>query len=235
MNQNTRQRIIGTVVLAVAAIVLLPAIFDGEGSYQAPLQTQIPETPQRPEPARSMPERPVITADSDAIRIRPETQSDPAPTNADQTDSALTDTDTDATTAGTNGSPQAEDAASTVSSSEPASSEPRSSGASSAPATTAADDSRDVTAALDPRGLPEAWSVRLGSFSSQTNATNLVARLQGDGHRAYTRRLDSSQGPLTAVFVGPLVDRAAAQTLLEQLRQNYQLSGLVVRYQIEEL
>lgn len=230
LNQNTRQRIIGTVVLAVAAIVLLPAIFDGEGSYQAPLQTQIPETPQRPEPARTMPERPVITADSDAIRIRPETQSDPAPTNADQTEPAPADTDTDATTADTNDSPQTEVAVSTASSSEPPSS-----GQSSAPATAAADDSRDVTAALDPRGLPEAWSVRLGSFSSQTNATNLVARLQGDGHRAYTRRLDSSQGPLTAVFVGPLVDRAAAQTLLEQLRQNYQLSGLVVRYQIEEL
>lgn len=225
MNQNTRQRIIGTVVLAVAAIVLLPAIFDGEGSYQAPLQTQIPETPQRPEPARTMPERPVITADSDAIRIRPETQSDPASTNADQTDPALTDTE--ATTVSANDdSPQAEVAVSPVSSSEPP---------SSAPVTAAAGDSRDVTAALDPRGLPEAWSVRLGSFSSQTNATNLVARLQGDGHRAYTRRLDSSQGPLTAVFVGPLVDRAAAQTLLEQLRQNYQLSGLVVRYQIEEL
>ena len=191
MNQNTRQRIIGTVVLAVAAIVLLPAIFDGEGSYQAPLQTQIPETPQR----------------------------------ADQTDPALTDTE--ATTVSANDdSPQAEVAVSPVSSSEPP---------SSAPVTAAASDSRDVTAALDPRGLPEAWSVRLGSFSSQTNATNLVARLQGDGHRAYTRRLDSSQGPLTAVFVGPLVDRAAAQTLLEQLRQNYQLSGLVVRYQIEEL
>ena len=230
LNQNTRQRIIGTVVLAVAAIVLLPAIFDGEGSYQAPLQTQIPETPQRPEPARSMPERPVITADSDAIRIRPETQSDPVPANADQTDPAPADTDTDLTTADTNDSPQAEGGVSTVSSSEPPSS-----GQSSAPASAAADDNGDVTAALDPRGLPEAWSVRLGSFSSQTNATNLVARLQGDGHRAYTRRLDSSQGPLTAVFVGPLVDRAAAQTLLEQLRQNYQLSGLVVRYQIEEL
>ena len=172
-----------------------------------------------------MPERPVITADSDAIRIRPETQSDPASTNADQTDPALTDTE--ATTVSANDdSPQAEVAVSPVSSSEPP---------SSAPVTAAASDSRDVTAALDPRGLPEAWSVRLGSFSSQTNATNLVARLQGDGHRAYTRRLDSSQGPLTAVFVGPLVDRAAAQTLLEQLRQNYQLSGLVVRYQIEEL
>lgn len=225
MNQNTRQRIIGTLVLAVAALVLLPAIFDGEGSYQTPLQTRIPETPQRPEPARSMPERPVITADSDAIRIRPETQPDSSRTDTDLTDPAPADAA--ATDAGINDDPQSEVAVSAA----PSSAAPPA--ASATPA--AADDNRNVTAALDPRGLPEAWSVRLGSFSNQTNATNLVTRLQGDGHRAYTRRLDSSQGPLTAVFVGPLVDRAAAQTLLEQLRQNYQLSGLVVRYQIEEL
>ena len=91
-----------------------------------------------------------------------------------------------------------------------------------------------MTSALDYRGLPEAWSVRLASFSSQANASNLLNRLVGDGHRAYTRQIDSSLGPLTAVFVGPLVDRAAAQSLLEMLRSDYELNGLVVRYQIEE-
>ena len=82
--------------------------------------------------------------------------------------------------------------------------------------------------------MPEAWSVRLGAFASTTNATNLVARLQEAGHRAYTRQVDSSQGVLTAVFVGPLVDRAAAQQMMESLRQDFQLNGLIVRYEIEE-
>jgi DedD protein len=77
--------------------------------------------------------------------------------------------------------------------------------------------------------------VRLASFSSTANASALVTRLQAGGHRAYTRRLDSSQGILTAVFVGPLANRAAAQTLLERLQQDFQLNGMIVRYEIEPL
>src|SRR5690606_12692755 len=92
-----------------------------------------------------------------------------------------------------------------------------------------------AAASLDSTGLPQGWSVRLASFSNQTNARNLVERLQSNGHRAYTRQLSSSQGPLTAVYVGPDVDRAAAQRLREQLQRDYDLAGIVVRYEIEEL
>src|SRR5690606_1930960 len=103
-----------------------------------------------------------------------------------------------------------------------------------APAPTAAA-STNRTAALDVQGLPESWSVRLASFSNTANASALVTRLQEAGHRAYTRRVESSQGVLTAVFVGPLVDRGAAQILLDRLRQDFQLSGMIVRYEIEQL
>ena len=96
------------------------------------------------------------------------------------------------------------------------------------PATTAAP-------ALDNQGLPQGFSVRLGSFGNASNASNLVTRLQDAGHRAYTRRIDSSQGELTAVFVGPVVDRAAANILLENLRRDFELNGMIVRYEIEEL
>ena len=47
--------------------------------------------------------------------------------------------------------------------------------------------------------------------------------------------MDSSQGILTGVFVGPVVDRNTAATLLEQLRQDFELNGLIVRYEIEPL
>jgi len=224
LNQNTRQRITGTIVLAVTALVLLPIIFDGEGSYQAPLQTEIPARPVQPEASRSMPQRPVITADTDAIRLRPES-TDPIPvpvTEQDQADASAGETTDTApatqTTAPSTAVP-------------PATSTPATSPAATSPSAIA----QPVAPALDPRGLPEAWSVRLGSFSSTSNASNLVTRLQQAGHRAYTRQVNSSQGVLTAVFVGPLVDRASAQTLMESLRQDFQLNGLIVRYEIEEL
>lgn len=197
MNQNIRQRMTGTIVLAITALILLPVIFDGQGSYQLPLQTDIPARPVQPEAARSMPQRPVITADTDAIRIRPES---------------------------TEAVPVAATAADTP---EPAVAQ------SAQPATPVV--AQPVAPALDARGLPEAWSVRLGSFSNASNASTLVSNLQQAGHRAYSRQITSSQGVLTAVFVGPLVDRAAAQTLMESLRVDFQLNGLIVRYEIEQL
>ena len=231
MNQNTRQRIVGTLVLVVAALVLLPVIFDGEGSYQTPVQTQIPPTPPQPQVARELPQRPVITADTDDILISPdqagaEQDADvPEPTADDLPPTAeraapdrigdvpptpVAEQDARGRAGGTPSTPVVEPDTPAAAAAEPV-----------------------APPSLDQQGLPQAWSVRLGAFASTTNATNLVARLQEAGHRAYTRQVDSSQGVLTAVFVGPLIDRPAAQQLLEQMRQDYQLSGLVVRYQIE--
>lgn len=217
MNQNTRQRLTGTLVLAVVALILLPVIFDGEGSYQPVVETEIPSRPAQPQAARNLPQRPVITADTDAIRIdrssdtdEPETDTVSEPV-ADTTPEAPV---TDSLPVAEPAAPVTEDVTETAQTDTPTASPPP---------------------ALDNRGLPEGFSVRLASFGNATNASNLVSRLQEAGHRAYTRPLDSSQGVLTAVFVGPVVDRNAATTLLERLRQDFQLNGMIVRYEIEEL
>jgi len=224
LNQNIRQRITGTIVLAITALILLPVIFDGQGSYQAPLQTDIPARPVQPEAARSMPQRPVITADTDAIRIRPEsTEAVPVAATTETAADTATATDTATDSAADTAAEQV--AADT--------SQPPAVTQSAQPATPVV--AQPVAPALDARGLPEAWSVRLGSFSNASNASNLVSNLQQAGHRAYSRQINSSQGVLTAVFVGPLVDRAAAQLLMESLRVDFQLNGLIVRYEIEEL
>lgn len=221
MNQNTRQRIVGTLVLVVAALVLLPVIFDGDGSYQPPVQTRIPPTPPQPQVEREFPQRPVITADTDAIRVLPESteplEDTPEPIADDLPPSA-----TPATAAAERPSTPPEPAPEP----EPVPEPPAAPSVAAEPA--------PEPPALDPSGLPQGWSVRLGAFASTSNATNLVARLQEAGHRAYTRQVDSSQGVLTAVFVGPLVDRAAAQQMMENMRQEFQLNGLIVRYEIEE-
>ncbi len=65
MNQGTKQRIVGTVVLLTAAIVFLPIIFDGGGSYQPAISSRMPEPPQvsiLPQPVQN---RPVIIADTE--------------------------------------------------------------------------------------------------------------------------------------------------------------------------
>lgn len=186
-------------MLLVAAIVILPVLFDGQGSYQLPLESRIPA----PEPFPDVPlvnaERPVIAADSDQLGF----PSDVQPVDVQEAATVVV--------------PAAEPAvslsASPVAVAEPVVAPP----------------------VLDSDGLPEGWSVRLASFSSEANARSLVERLQARGHRAYTREITSSQGPLIAVFVGPGAERAAMLQLQRQLLEEFQLSGMVVRYEIDAL
>jgi len=89
--------------------------------------------------------------------------------------------------------------------------------------------------ALDEMSLPEGWSVRLGVFSNALNAAGLTQRLLDAGHRAYNREMPGAQGIVTGVFVGPLVERAAANLLKDQLQEEFKLAGLVVRFEIDSI
>ena len=40
-----KRRVVGAIVLLALAVIILPMIFDGEGSYQPPVETRIPERP----------------------------------------------------------------------------------------------------------------------------------------------------------------------------------------------
>lgn len=198
MNQGAKQRIVGTVVLLALALIFLPIIFDGQGSYQAPISSRIPDTPVisiLPEPVQS---RPVITGG----------EPDPEPPPIEASDAV----------ASVNTAAAADDApANEVEITE-----------------SEAIFSREVPQ-LSAAGLPEGWSVRLGSFSDAENARNLVGRLQAAGYKAYMRNLPSNQGTLTGVFVGPWLDRALVNDYQRKLQEEFSLAGLVVRYELERL
>ncbi len=96
-----------------------------------------------------------------------------------------------------------------------------------------APDLQEQEPGLDQRSLPESWSVRLGVFSNPQNAVNLEERLRNAGYRAYTRQMPAAQGMVTGVFVGPQVERLTANRLKVQLQEEFQLAGLVVRFEVE--
>ena len=92
---------------------------------------------------------------------------------------------------------------------------------------------RDIPT-LNPAGLPNGWSIRLGSFSEASNASDLMQRLQTAGYKAYIRDIDSEQAELTGVFVGPWLERALVNDYIDQLQDEFQLEGMVVRYQLKQ-
>ena len=67
MNQSTKQRIVGTVVLLALALIFLPIIFDGQGSYQGTVISRIPDVPNIPVLEMPIQIRPVVIANTDAI------------------------------------------------------------------------------------------------------------------------------------------------------------------------
>ena len=206
MNQGAKQRIVGTVVLLALALIFLPIIFDGQGSYQAPVSSRIPETPIisiLPEPVQT---RPVIVNN-----VAP---NEPAVVDIDEIVDALEEPSV---------AQAAEDAETVVEDA-----------AEVAITESQAIYSREVPQ-LNDAGLPQGWVVRLGSFSDAENASNLVSRLQEAGYKAYSRALPSNQGALTGVFVGPWLDRAQVNDYQERLEEEFSLSGLVVRYELERL
>ena len=214
MQQSTKQRIVGTIVLLALALIFLPIIFDGQGSYQVPMTSRIPDPPPvaiLPEPVQS---RPVILADS-----MPTVSDTDAPT---EIDNSIADLLPD------------EVAAEEVSQPVPAGTEALDEDNEPAAITASEPDFTRDPPSLGPDGLPQGWSVRLGSFSSAANAENLMQRLQDSGYRAYTRAIESDQGSLTAVFVGPWLDRARVESYQRELQSQFQLAGMIVRFQVAE-
>jgi DedD protein len=82
---------------------------------------------------------------------------------------------------------------------------------------------------LDANSLPISWSVQLASLSSRSGAENLQKTLRSQGYNAYIRTFDG----MNRVFVGPLIERAEAERLRDQLNRQHKLSGFVVRFQPE--
>ena len=88
---------------------------------------------------------------------------------------------------------------------------------------------------LTAAGVPETWTVRLGSFGEAANAEALVQRLRDDGYKGFTRPLQTSRGPLTGVYVGPVLTQAEAASLQQELARAFELEGVVVQFSIDEL
>jgi DedD protein len=90
-----------------------------------------------------------------------------------------------------------------------------------------------TTPKLNTQGLPEAWSVKLGTFSDRTNAESLVATLILANHKAYSRPVKTDTQNLIAVFVGPVLTPKEAANLQQILAKEYQLNGIVEQFTID--
>lgn len=80
--------------------------------------------------------------------------------------------------------------------------------------------------ALDQEGIPVAWTLQLASFQDKTNAEKLRVTLIKKGYKAYVRERDG----LSKVFVGPDIQRTQIEKLRLELKKEFKLDGLILRF-----
>lgn len=226
MNQAMRQRLVGTLVLGCLSIILIPLLLDGDGIEAPPLSATIPPAPVFDTTPIAEPERPVITADSL-----------PAPGSelvVDTTATATPAADATITPPVIKTALPAFDASETAdtTSAAPAGEEPDALEAAVAAIMAketagTATPTPDSVPRLDSSGLPLSYVVRLGSFGEKANADALVTRLLVADYKAYSRSVANANGQLTAVYVGPVLTRAEANTMVTRLANGFDLTGVV--------
>lgn len=87
---------------------------------------------------------------------------------------------------------------------------------------------------LDQNNLPVNWSLQVGSFSSENNATNLRAALRKDNYRSYILYEKTGDGDIYRVFVGPSSSKDALNEINKAIEEKMNLQGRIVRYRIED-
>jgi len=76
----------------------------------------------------------------------------------------------------------------------------------------------------------EAWVIQLGSFKHKSNVAELVTKLKNNGYTVFTKPIKTKQGTLTKVFVGPELIKAALIKKIPALKKLTNVQGKVARF-----
>ncbi|WP_370599818.1 SPOR domain-containing protein [Pseudomonas nitroreducens] len=216
LDKGLKQRVVGALVLLALAIIFLPMLFTREDE----MRQVVVEAPVMPKPP-AMP----------SVEVQPTEVPEP---QAEEADTAAQPEAAPAPTAPAPSAPIASLPAQPVPAApapKPAAPapQPQQTQASAAPKAPAPAPAPAPAQRLDASNLPVSWSVQLASLSNRARADELQKQLRSQGYNAYVRSFDG----MNRVFVGPVVERAEADRLRDQLGKQQKLNGFVVRFQPE--
>lgn len=210
MRYTLKHRLIGAAVLAAVAVLLLPSFFKEKKDYQVSTKSQIPARPavvaqefKSPQPVPNIEPAPA-----------PETMFVPSEPVAEEPLAEVPVADSPTSSSGSIASANASSVAGAKSA------------AVSAPAASAMS-----AVSLNQKGLPDAWVVQVGSFTTKDAANKLRDDLQADGQKAYVRTTVSGNTAISRVYIGPKLDKAQAQALKEQMDRRLKVKSMVMRFQ----
>ncbi|EPO7718975.1 SPOR domain-containing protein [Pseudomonas aeruginosa] len=216
LERGLKQRIVGALVLIALAVIFLPMLFTREDESRQ----VVVEAPPRPQ-APAMPSVEVQPTEVPELQpgeedIAPEIVEEGSPAAAGQPSQPIGGLPATPPPAQTQTQTQTQAPAASPPPSQP---QPPAAPPSPPPA----------EKRLDANNLPQSWSVQLASLSNRARAEELQKTLRSQGYNAYIRSFDG----MNRVFVGPVIQRAEADRLRDQLSKQQKLNGFVVRFQPE--
>jgi DedD protein len=231
MDRRFKERLIGAVVLAVVAVLILPAVLNGPhaplpepaGPGEATMRTETIEL----EPGSRFAEAaaPPATAQPPAAEA-----TDARPPAAAAPDTPMPDV-TERTPSAERVREGASAPATRATAAPPASdTTPRTPAPEEAPrVASAAKPSAPPAKSTAPPAAPGAgWAVQVGTFASASNATALAASLKTRGYAAFVAPMASGDKTLYRVRVGPMPDVESARALEQRLEKEMP-AAVVVR------
>jgi DedD protein len=201
-----KNRLVGTIIVVALAVIFLPDFLDGKKQTNREPFVSVPANPPKKpivEP-ESFPSERVAKAAVPAVEIEDETALDEEQVASSTGDSKSTDQATAAKAPVPKAFEEVDELASQ----------------------TVVD---TKSAADDDAG----WVIQLGSFRHEKNVKALLAKLEKAGYRAFSRKIQTSSGPLNKVFVGPDLDKKKLESALPHLKELTKLKGKVTTFKVE--
>jgi len=215
VNAGFINRLVGTTIVVVAAIVFIPNILDGEKVHYK-------------EGFKAIPERPEFTTIDLQEVIDNKVASAEQPSQIPVEDTQANDADLVA-----NESQQIDTAPQMV---EASTDEPVINKAE--PKVAVQEPAKPAAKTPEPTRKPEenltqmAYVIQLGSFSHAPNVKSLQEKLKANGFKTFTRPIKTPNGTLTKVFVGPSLSKKELESKLPELKQLTKLNGKVTQFEI---
>lgn len=226
MNPSFINRLVGTTIVVIAAVVFIPNILDGEKVQKTEVFKTIPERPSftgetvhremtSQTISEQLPTTPVI--EEEAIDLTTQQDEQQIPVEKIVVEQASNEVVTDDS--------EVENIANQVEDSQlsPKVNEIK-------PAEKVVE---KVAIRKPESNLNEfAYVIQLGSFSHKANVEALLKKLKDGGFTAFTQPIKTPSGWLTKVFVGPDLDKDKLQSQLPSLKKLTKLDGKVTQFEI---
>ncbi|AXV64754.1 SPOR domain-containing protein [Pseudoalteromonas lipolytica] len=220
MNAGFINRLVGTTIVVVAAIVFIPNILDGEKVHYTDGFKAIPERPEFTtiDLQEAIDNKVASTEQPLAAQVE-DIQADDAKLASDhvkQIDepAKMVEASTDDTV--------------TIAKIEPKAEVKTQVKAQPKPAEKTAEPARKAEENL----TQMAYVIQLGSFSHAPNVKSLQEKLKANGFKTFTRPIKTPNGTLTKVFVGPSLNKKELESKLPELKQLTKLNGKVTQFEV---